>query len=339
MSPTALPTIELHRHLEGSLRIQSLIELAQIHKVPLPTEDPRELAQVAQVLEPMDGLDAVLAAFGLFQNAFRSLPAVERLAYEAVVDAALDGVRILELRFSPGFMAQPSGLDWDAMMDAILTGVGRAEQEHDIAVGLIAIVSRIYGPDSARETAAFAANWRDALVGFDLADVEEQWPARAFSEAIEPVHKTGLPVTVHSGENTGPEHIRDSLDWLQAQRIGHGVSLIQDEGLMRRCADESILIEACPTSNVRTRAVPSLEAHPARALLRAGVPVSINSDDPGLFDITLSGELRLAETHMGFSEADIRATIQCAYRGSFVPSATKEQALADTPAWDFISLG
>jgi len=339
MSSSPLPSIELHRHLEGSLRIQSLIELAQIHQVALPTENLSELSQIAQVLKPMEGLDAVLAAFDLFQNAFRSLPAVERLTYEAVVDAALDDVRIMELRFSPGFMAKPAGLDWDAMMDAILTGVRRAQQEHTISVGLIAIVSRIYGPDSARETAAFAANWRESLVGFDLADVEEHWPAKEFSGPIAPVHKAGLPVTVHSGENTGPEHIRDSLDWLKARRIGHGVSLIQDEGLMRRCADEDILIEACPTSNVRTRAVPSLEAHPARALLHAGVPVSINSDDPGLFDITLSGELRLAETNMGFSDADIRAAIQCAYRGSFVPSATKEQALADTPTWDFISLG
>jgi adenosine deaminase len=339
MSSPSFPSIELHRHLEGSLRIQSLIDLAAMHKVDLPTTDPNALAQVAQVLEPMDGLDAVLAAFDLFQNAFRSLPAVERLTYEAVVDAALDGVRILELRFSPGFMAQPAGLNWDAMMDAILSGVRRAEQEHAIAVGLIAIVSRIYGPDSARETAAFAANWRESLVGFDLADVEEHWPAKEFSGPIAPVHKAGLPVTVHSGENTGPEHIRDSLDWLQARRIGHGVSLIQDEELMRRCADEGILIEACPTSNLRTRAVPSFEAHPARALLHAGVPVSINSDDPGLFDITLSGELHVAQAHIGFEQSDIQAATACAYHGSFLTPETKRSVLEATPEWDFIPLG
>ena len=332
------PSIELHRHLEGSLRIPSLIELAAVHGVTLPTTEPTALATVAQVLEPMDGLDAVLAAFDLFQNAFRSLPAVERLAYEAVVDAALDNVRLLELRFSPDFMAQPAGLDWDDMMNAILTGVRRAEQEHTIAVGLIAIVSRVYGPDSARETAAFAANWRKSLVGFDLADVEEHWPAKDFAQAIGPVHQAGLPVTVHSGENTGAEHIRDSIDWLQAQRIGHGVSLIQDEQLMRRCADEDILIEACPTSNLRTRAVPSLEAHPARALLHAGVPVSINSDDPGLFDITLSGELEVAQTRMGFEDSDIRAATACAFHGSFLTSETKRSVLETTPEWDFIPL-
>jgi len=339
MSPEGVPSIELHRHLEGSLRIQSLLELAIQNETPLPTTDPTALAKIAQVLEPMDSLDAVLAAFDLFQNAFQTLPAVQRLTYEAVVDAALDGVRLLELRFSPAFMAQPAGLDWDAMMASVLAGVQQAQGEHPIAVGLIAIVSRIYGPESARETAAFAANWRKDLVGFDLADVEEHWPARDFAAAIEPVHKAGLPVTVHSGENTGAEHIRDSLDWLHARRIGHGVSLIQDPALMRRCADEGILIEACPTSNVRTRAVPSLEEHPALALLRAGVPVSINSDDPGLFDIRLSGELRLAQSHMGFGEADIQDALRCAFQASFLDQERKDSVLQNTPEWALMAEG
>ncbi len=337
MSPVlTLPSIDLHRHLEGSLRVETIIDLARVHGTKIPTTNPEQLAEIAQVLVPMDSLDAVLAAFGLFQDAFHTLDAVQRTAYEAVCDAARDGVRLLELRFSPDFMAKPANLNWDEMMSSILDGVRQAQAEHRIAVGLIAIVSRIYGPESARDTAAFAANWKNQLVGFDLADVEESWPSRSFASAIEPVHRAGLPVTVHSGENTGPSYIREALDWLQAQRIGHGVSLIQDKELTRRCASEQIVIEACPTSNLRTRAVENLASHPALPLLRAGVPVCINSDDPGLFDIRLSGELALVQTQMGFSPTDLKHTIQHAFNGSFLSVIEKEAIRRDTPEWDFI---
>jgi len=266
----------------------------------------------------MQSLDAVLAAFDLFQNAFRSLSAVERLTFEAIEDAALDGVRLLELRFSPGFMAQPAGLDWDEMMQAILRGSRRAQAEHDIAVGLIAIASRSLGPSSAHETVAFTLNWRQQLVGFDLADAEEAFPAKDFAPALKPLHAIDMPITIHSGENTGPEHIQASVDLLGARRIGHGVSIVRDKALLQRCIDEGWVLEMCPTSNLRTRAVPSLAAHPAAQLLQEGAQVTLNSDDPGLFAITLSGELELATREMGFNTALIEQANQNALKGSFV---------------------
>ncbi len=323
-----LPKVELHRHLEGSLRLPTLIELAREHGQTLPASTPQALSEHAQVLVPMESLDAVLAAFGLFQNAFRSLSAVERLTFEAVEDAALDGIRLLELRFSPGFMAQPANLDWDEMMQAILRGVARAQAEHNIIVGLIAIASRSLGPPSAHETVAFTLNWRQHLVGFDLADAEEAYPAKEFAPALKPLHAIAMPITIHSGENTGPEHIRDSVDLLGARRIGHGVSIIRDKALLKRCIDEGWVLEMCPTSNLRTRAVPSLAAHPAAQLLAAGARVTLNSDDPGLFAITLSGELELATQQMGFDAPLIELANQHALEGSFVAQAQKEELAA-----------
>jgi adenosine deaminase len=323
MNHLALPKVELHRHLEGSLRLQTLIDLAALHGRALPATSLAGLRKHAQVLEPMGSLQEVLDAFDLFQDAFRSLDAVERLTYEAVEDAALDGVCLLELRFSPGFMAEPAGLDWDEMMARVLRGVERARAKYDIVVGLIAIVSRSLGPISARDTVAFTLNWRDHLVGFDLADAEEAYPAKAFAAEMGPLFAIDMPITVHSGENVGPDHIRTSVDVLHARRIGHGVSIVRDSELVERFIEEGLALEMCPTSNLRTRAVDRLEAHPAAHLLERGACVTLNSDDPGLFDITLSGELALAQERLGFSASMLLSCTRNAMDASFVSEAEK----------------
>lgn len=323
MNHLAIPKVELHRHLEGSLRLETLIELAALHGRVLPATTVAGLRRHAQVLEPMGSLQEVLDAFDLFQDAFRSLDAVERLTYEAVEDAALDGVRLLELRFSPGFMAEPAGLDWDQMMTRVLRGVERAKAHHEIVVGLIAIVSRSLGPVSARDTVDFALNWKDKIVGFDLADAEEAFPARAFAAEMGPLFAIDMPITVHSGENVGPEHIRTSVDVLHARRIGHGVSIVRDPGLVDRFIEEGLALEMCPTSNLRTCAIDRLEDHPAAELLERGARVTLNSDDPGLFNITLSGELALAQERLGFSDSMLMRCTQNAIEASFVPEAEK----------------
>ena len=323
-----IPKVELHRHLEGSLRLNTLIQLAQKHDQELPATTPEALSPYAQVLEPMESLDAVLAAFDLFQNAFRSLDAVERITFEAIEDAALDNVALLELRFSPGFMAQPAQLDWDEMMQAILRGVERATKEYNILVGLIAIVSRSLGPRSAKETVDFTLNWRKELVGFDLADAEDAWPAKDFAREIKPLHAIDMPITVHSGENVGPEHIRESIELLQARRIGHGVSLIEDASLTEQFIKNAWALEMCPTSNERTQAVERLSTHPAAILLKRGACVTLNSDDPGLFAITLSGELERAENEMGFDQGMIETARQNAINASFIEEKIKDDFFA-----------
>ena len=274
-----------------------------------------------------------LDAFDLFQQTFLTEEAVERIAFEAVEDAANDGIELVELRFSPDFMARPANLDWDRMMEAMLRGIRRGKAATDVIVGLIAIVSRSFGMQSAHDTAAFAVNWRHELAGFDLADTEDAVPARELARAIEPVHKAGIPLTVHSGENTPASHIRESIDILGARRIGHGVSLIDDTPLMDQCIRQGVHIEACPTSNLRTHAVPSLAMHPALTLLQRGVSVSINSDDPGLFGITLSHEFGIAREELGFQEADLRNATRCALEASFVPEADKARYRARHAEW------
>lgn len=324
----ALPKIELHRHLEGSVRLDTALELARRAGVDLPAHSPEALRGALQVLAPMDSLEQVLSVFGYIGRLFVDTDAVERLAYEAVIDAADDGVVLLELRFSPDYMAGAAGLRWDAMTEAVQAGVARARAERDIEVGLIGIVSRSLGVDSARRTVEWARRWRDALVGFDLADDEVGWPSHLFTEVLAPVHELGLGLTVHTGEACGPSYVWDTLRALRPARLGHGVAVAADPDLVAAVRDAGVAIEVCPTSNHRTRAVPSLAAHPAHALFAAGVRISINTDDPGLFDLTPTGELEVARAHMGFSAAELLTVQRQALDASFLPAEIKAAVAA-----------
>jgi len=217
MDLRSLAKVDLHRHLEGAIRLETLLDLYREGGAPLPETTPGELAPRAQVLEVMDSLESVLARFTVAQGAFWSEAAAERIAYEAVEDLARDQVRVAELRFSPEFLCEPHGLDWDLAMDAIVRGVRRASQEHDVAVGLIAIASRNYGIDSAQRTMDFALRRRDDLVAFDLAGDERAYPPSLYVEVIRRLEGSGLKLTTHYGESGGPQFPREAIEALEPE--------------------------------------------------------------------------------------------------------------------------
>jgi len=321
----ALAKVDLHRHLEGALRLQTIIDLYREAGEPLEAETPEELAPTAQVLRPMRSLEEVLAYFRVARGAFRDYEAVERIAFEAVEDLARDHVRLAELRFSPDFLCRPFGLDWDRAMASIVAGTERATREHDVAVGLIAIVSRSYGLESAERTVAFALRHRDRLVGFDLADEERAYPPAMFADVLAPLADAGIPLTAHYGESAGPEFPRDAVEVLGARRLGHGVSVADDPAVTALVRERGVALEMCPTSNVRTNAVASIAEHPALRLLRAGVRVTINTDDPGLFGIDLTHELEVARDDLGFGLTELRAVTGHALAASFLDEDTKRR--------------
>ncbi len=326
--------VDLHRHLEGAVRLSTVIDLAREAGTPLAAATPEELAPQAQVLAPMASLAEVLAYFRVAQDAFRSLDAVERIAFEGVEDLAADHVRLAELRFSPDFLCRTAGLDWDAAFDAILAGAARARSGgHDVAVGFIAIVSRAYGMDSARRTVEFALRNRERLVGFDLADDEMAWPPRMFAEVLAPLRDAGLPLTAHYGEAGPASYPREAIEVLGVARLGHGCSVAEDPEVVAVARDRGVVLEMCPTSNERTSAVPSLAAHPARRLLRDGVRVTLNTDDPGLFGINLTHELEVARGVLGFDRGDLAAVTRTAIEASFLAPEVKERVRATHFGW------
>ena len=319
----AVAKVDLHRHLEGAIRLQTLIDLYRDAGAPLPESTPEDLARRAQVLRPMDSLEAVLAVFGVAQRAFFDPEATERIAYEAVEDLANDGVRLAELRFSPHFLCAPNDLDWDEAMAAIARGVERASREHDVAVGLIAIVSRNYGMESAERTVAFALRNRERLAGFDLAGDERAYPPSMYVDALAPIADAGIPLTAHYGESGGPQFPKEAIEALGALRLGHGVSVAWDPEVTALARDRGVALEMCPTSNVRTHAVATIAEHPARALLDEGVRVTINTDNPGLFAIDLTQELEACRDDLGFTDDELRRVTQNALDASFVDDKVK----------------
>jgi adenosine deaminase len=319
----ATPKVDLHRHLEGAIRLQTLIDLSRDAGEPLPETTPEALAPRAQVLAPMRSLEAVLAFFEIAQRAFRDPEATERIAFEAVEDLAADNVRLAELRFSPEFLCEPYALDWDEAFAAIVRGVERAGRDHDVVVGLIAIVSRTYGMASAERTVAFALRHREALVGFDLADAEESYPPSMYVDVLAPLADAGLPLTAHYGEAGGPQFPREAIEALGVRRLGHGVSVAQDPEVVALTRERRVALEMCPTSNRRTNAVAAMADHPARRMLDEGIAVTINTDDPGLFAIDLTHELAVCRNDLGFTDEDLRRVTDTAIEASFVDEAAK----------------
>jgi adenosine deaminase len=271
----------------------------------------------------MRSLGQVLAVLELVQGSFRSYEAVERISAEAVEDLARDQVRLAELRFSPEFFFGPFELDWDRAMRAVVEGVTRAAEAHDVAVGLIAIFSRDYGIASAERTVDFTLRHREHLVGFDIAGDEPPYPPTLYRGVVAPIHEAGIPLTAHYGETGPPGYARDAILELGARRLAHGVSVAHDPEVTALARDRGIVLDMCPTSNLLTNAVPSLEEHPALRLLREGLRVTINTDDPGLFGIDLTHELVVARERLGFGDEDLARATANALEGSFLPEGVK----------------
>jgi adenosine deaminase len=319
----AASKVDLHRHLEGAIRLGTLLDLYREHGHALPETSEAELATHAQVLEPMASLEDVLSRFTIAQGAFFDEAACERIAFEAVEDLAAENVRLAELRFSPGFLCEPHGLDWDAALAAIARGAERASERFDVAVGLIAIASRNYGLDSAERTAEFAWRHRDRLVAFDLAGDERAYPPSLYTEVVAGLRGSGLHLTTHYGESGGAEFPREAVEALNSERLGHGVSVAEDPSVVALVRERDVTLEMCPTSNRRTGAISDLAEHPARRLLDQDVSVTINTDNPGLFAVDLTNELEVCVERLGFSEDDLRRVTANAIDASFVEDETK----------------
>jgi len=319
----AAPKVDLHRHLEGAIRLTTLLDLYREHGAPLPEASEAELAPHAQVLEPMASLEDVLSRFTVAQGAFFDEAACERIAFEAVEDLAADNVRLAELRFSPGFLCEPHGLDWDAAMASIARGTERASTDFDVTVGLIAIASRNYGLESAERTAEFAWRHRDTLVAFDLAGDEKAYPPSLYADVVAGLAGSGLHLTTHYGESGGAEFPREAVEALNTERLGHGVSVAEDPSVVALVRERNVTLEMCPTSNRRTGAVDDVDDHPARRLLDQDVPVTINTDNPGLFAVDLTHELEVCVERLGFSDDDLKRVTSNAIDASFVDDDAK----------------
>lgn len=322
-----IPKVELHRHLECSMRFSTFLELAEIAGIQVPA-DLNEARENFLVTSPMKDLGSVLNKFLHVQKVIGSPAALTRITYEIIEDAVKEGIRILELRYAPTFITETHPhLNFEIVHAAILKGMKQAEH-FPIAVGLIATIQRIKPVSEAQAVLDFVLKNRDTFVGLDLADNEDGFEPEIFKTIFERAKSEHLPITVHAGEASIPraaENVRSSIEILGASRIGHGLQIINDPSVMALCRDRGIPLELCPTSNYLTQAIPSLKDHPIRKLMEAGVPVTINSDDPGVFDIDLVNEYEVLSGLYNFTEAEFDKCNDIAAQASFIPLVKKQK--------------
>lgn len=323
-----LPKIELHRHLEGALRLETVKELGDELGIEMP-DDIELLREKALVTRPMENLGAVLDRFWLSQSVLASEEILERITFEACEDAYNEGIRILELRYAPSFIQiNHPGLNFDSIHSSIVRGVVRAEKSFRMAVGLIGIVVRVDPMDVCERAADFIVDHKDSFMAIDLAGDEAVGDTRAFAKFFMKAKKAGLRVTVHAGEADIPGSsgfVRDAIELLGAERIGHGLQIYRDPSMIEFVKKSGVTLELCPTSNWLTNAVKSLRAHPYKMLRDAGVKVTLNSDDPGIFGTDLTHEYNVMEREHGFGPADFAEANATAFESSFISSQKKSK--------------
>jgi adenosine deaminase len=322
-----LPKTDLHVHLDGSLRISTLLELAQLQRVELPADTPEGLRRAMHCGEHTGSLLEYLKAFDITLSVLQTEDALYRTAYELAEDAASENVRYMEVRYSPMLHVR-KGLRLVAVVEAVLAGLRQAYQDHGIESNVIVCGIRNISPESSLEMARLAVAYKNrGVVGFDLAGAEYDHPAKHHKDAFQLIRNNNIACTIHAGEAFGPESIAQALHVCGAHRIGHGCRLREDGDLLHYIIDHRIPLEVCPSSNVQTGAVASLATHPLKLYYDLGGRVTVNTDNRLITDTTVSRELWLCHTQMGLEPQDIARLILAGFKSAFLPFHIKQSYL------------
>jgi adenosine deaminase len=328
MIDSTFPLIDLHRHLDGSVRLETILDLGQQHNLPLPAWDTESLRPYVQVVKPQPGVMAFIAKFQWMTGVLVDYDACQRIAYENVEDAQKENIDYVELRFSPMFMAEPHGLDLAGVIEAISDGVETAARDTGMRVNLIGILSRTYGPQVAWRELEALLNYRDRLTALDLAGDEANYPGDLFIEHIARARDADWHITIHAGESAGPESVWQAIRDLGATRIGHAVHAFEDPALITFIHDHNIGIESSLTSNVQTSTVQDYASHPLRHFLEHKLLATINTDDPGISGITLEYEYEFAAPAAGLSVEQIHQAQRNALTVAFLSDTEKMELIA-----------
>lgn len=331
-----LPKAELHCHLDGSLRSSTLLELAVARGLRLAASDAESLGKWMRV-DDARNLEDYLARFDITLSVMQSIPELERIAREFVVDAAADGVRYIEARFCPA-LCMREGLSGADVMDAVLRGLLAGELESGTVARVIVCALRSFAMPHAMEMAELAIAYRDrGVVGFDLAGGEAGNRASEHAAAFDAARRSCMAVTVHAGEGDGAASIAEAIQRCAADRIGHGTRLREDPRLERYVIDRQIPLEICPTSNVQTRVASSIGEHPLGRYVRGGALVTINTDNRLMSGVTLSEEFMICGDAFGFNGSEIVALALNGFDSAFLPwperRILRDQAEKDALIW------
>jgi adenosine deaminase len=320
------PLIDLHRHLDGAIRLETVLEVAAEQGIFLPAYDLQGLRPHVVVEGKAAGLMDFIGRFRWLTAILHDLETCRRVAYENVIDARDEGLGYIELRFSPWFMAETHGLDPAGVVEAVADGVVAAERDSGVRTQIIGIMSRTYDTETCHRELDALLSHRDHLVAIDLAGDEARFPASLFAEHFKRARDAGLQVTVHAGEVDGPQSVWSAIRDLGAARIGHGIHSLEDPALVEFLIDRRIGLEIAITSNVQVGVVEDYAGHPVKKILEAGIVANLNTDDPAISGIDLRHEFEVAAPRAGLSPAQTRQAQANALEMAFL-SESEKQAL------------
>ncbi|HEY1816692.1 MAG TPA: adenosine deaminase [Kofleriaceae bacterium] len=324
-----LPKTDLHCHLDGSLRLETVLDLARQQGVKLPTFDRKGLFDMLYAGESVTSLDDYLRAFEITLSVMQHEGALERIAYELAEDAHRENVRYLEVRYSP-LLHVREGLRPAQVVEAVLRGLRAAKRELGIRYGVILCAIRSQPAEQSLRIAELCVAFKNrGVVGFDLAGSEINNPAKVHRAAFQLVIDNNINCTAHAGESFGPDSVHQAIHKCGAHRIGHGTRLVESGDLLNFVNDHRIPLEVCPSSNVQTRAAASWAAHPVDFYVDYGLRITINTDNRLMSDTTVSKELYLCHSHFGWSLDTIKEIVISGFKSAFMPYREKADLVAE----------
>ncbi len=313
-----LPKVELHCHLDGCLRVATILDLAQKNSIHLPATNASDLNKILVVGEKRGSLEDYIARFDVTLSVLQTPESLERCAFELIEDVAVENVRYIEIRFSP-ILHLEKGMTMGESIEAVHRGLKQGEKEFGVKSGIIICGIRHISPEASLKLADIAVCYKNrSVVGFDLAGTEENFPAKEHREAFYLIRNNNVNATIHAGEAFGPASIHQAIHYCSANRIGHGTRLREDQDLMNYVNDHRIPLEICLTSNWQTHSVRSLKHHPFKYYYDLGIRVSLNTDNRLMSGTTLTEEFLLAKKLFGLRLHDFREITINAMKSAFM---------------------
>ena len=322
-----LPKAELHCHLDGSLRISTILDLAENQGVSLPAHNEKDLADLLIVRDKVRNLEEYLQRFEITLSVMQTAESLQRCTYELIEDAASENIRYIEIRYSP-ILHIEGGMSMNETVDAVRSGIEKGKKDFGTDSGIIICGIRDISPKISLQLAKVAVAYKDReVIGFDLAGSEENFPAKKHKDAFYLIQNNNINSTIHAGEAYGPASIHQAIHYCSANRIGHGTRLYEDRDLMNYVNDHRIALEICLSSNIHIGSVQSLQGHPFKMYLDENLRVTLNTDNRLMSNTTLTDEYLLATEAFNLTFDDIRTIIINGFKSAFCPHNKRREMI------------
>jgi adenosine deaminase len=324
-----LPKAELHCHLDGSLRVDTILRLALDQGIKLPSNNKATLESILMVEDNIGSLENYLKKFDIILSVLQTSNSLTIIAYELAMDCWKDGVRYLEVRYCPELHTK-NGMSLYDTVEAVKLGLQQAEKECRIITGIIICSLRNMSPVHSLELSKLAVKYKNnGVVGFDLAGIEENFPAKKHKEAFYLILNNNINTTIHAGEAFGPQSIHQAIHVCGAHRIGHGTRVHEDKDLLNYINNHRIPLEICLTSNIHTKAVSSISKHPFKHYMNEKVRVTLNTDNRLISNTSLSNEYEIAINNFNLNENEIRTIIVNGFKSAFLPHNKRRELIRE----------